>query len=173
VSTLDVVLLRGAAADDLDAVAALFLACWRQSYRGVLPEAVVELYDEVRARDLWQRSFAGLAAGREIVVAELPDHTIAGVATVGEDPDRPRSGHVYSLYVHPHAQGQGVGARLLSAAVERLEACGFAEASLWVFEANVRGRAFYERLGWHPDGATRVEPEYGEPECRLTRSLGG
>jgi ribosomal protein S18 acetylase RimI-like enzyme len=139
----------------------------------VLPDRVLELYDEVSARDLWQRSFAGAGEGREILVAEQPDHTIAGVAMVGEDPDRPRTGHVFSLYVHPRAQGQGVGTRLLSAAVERLQALGFSEASLWVFEANVRGRALYERLGWRADGASRVEPEYGQPESRLTRSLAG
>jgi ribosomal protein S18 acetylase RimI-like enzyme len=96
-----------------------------------------------------------------------------GIVTLGKDPDRPRTGHIYSLYVHPEAQGQGVGARLVSAAIDGLESLGYSEASLWVFEANVRGRAFYKRLGWRPDGASRVEPEFGERESRLTRALAG
>jgi ribosomal protein S18 acetylase RimI-like enzyme len=165
--------LRSASADDLEGVAALFLSCWRQSYRGVLPDRVVELYDPVGARDLWQRSFAAQADGREVIVAERPDHAIVGVVTMGGDPDHPRTGHIYSLYVHPEAQGQGIGARLVSAAIDRLESLGFSEASLWVFAVNVRGRAFYERLGWRPDGTSRVEPEYGEREVRLIRSLAG
>lgn len=165
--------IRRASADDLDAVAALFLACWRRSYRGVLPDRVVDLYDPVSARDLWQRSFADAPDGREVVLAERPDRTIVGVVTMGEDPGRPGVGHIFSLYVHPEAQGQGIGARLVSVAEDRLASSGYAEASLWVFEANVRARAFYERLDWRPDGNHRVEPEYGECESRLTRSLRG
>ena len=41
------------------------------------------------------------------------------------------------------------------------------QATLWVFEANATARAFYLRHGWEPDGGTRVEPEFGEPEVRL------
>ena len=36
---------------------------------------------------------------------------------------------------------------LMLALSESLIANGFANAGLWVFEANVRARAFYERLG--------------------------
>jgi hypothetical protein len=56
-------------------------------------------------------------------------------------------------------------------AVERFRAAGLATASLWVFEANTGARAFYGHLAWLPDGARRIEPEYGEPEVRLTRSV--
>lgn len=31
------------------------------------------------------------------------------------------------------------------------------EVLLWVFERNADGRAFYERLGWRPDGASQVD----------------
>ncbi len=31
--------------------------------------------------------------------------------------------------------------------------CGFAPLVLWVIEANLRGRQFYERSGWRVDGA--------------------
>ncbi len=165
------VTLRRAAPDDLDAVAALFLACWRQSYRGVLPDRLVELFDPVSARDLWRRSMASATTDREVIVAERADGTIVGVVTVGEDPDSPGTGHVFSLYVGPEAQERGIGTRLLSAAVDRLASRGFTRASLWVFEANGRARAFYERMGWRADGTSRVEPEFAEPESRLTRSL--
>ena len=163
--------LRRAAPGDLDAIAELFLACWRQSYRGVLPDRLIELYDPDSARDLWRRSFAGPKTDRDVFVAERADGTIVGVVTMGEDPDHPGIGHVFSLYVAPEAQERGIGTRLLSAAVDRLTSRGFTEASLWVFEANARGRAFYERMGWRADGTSRVEPEYAEPESRLIRSL--
>ena len=42
----------------------------------------------------------------------------------------------------PDAQGGGVGRRLLTASVEWFRTEGVPEATLWVFEANRRGRAF-------------------------------
>jgi hypothetical protein len=37
-------------------------------------------------------------------------------------------------------------------ALDGLRAAGFATATLWVLEANARGRGFYEHMGWVPDG---------------------
>ncbi len=50
---------------------------------------------------------------------------------------------------------------------------GLAEGeTLEVFEANsLPARTFYALHGWLPDGATRVEPDFGEPEVRLRRSV--
>jgi GNAT superfamily N-acetyltransferase len=38
-----------------------------------------------------------------------------------------------------------------------LKAAGFATGALWVLEANRRARAFYDRQGWVPDGARKVD----------------
>jgi len=167
----DGVVLRTADEDDLGVIADLFLACWRTSYRDVLPPAVVARYGSASARDLWQRSLAEGPGDREVIVAERPDHSVVGVVALGRDPDRAGTGHIFSLYVHPDAQGLGVGGGLVSAAIGRFRADDLHQASLWVFEANTGARAFYERLGWLPDGSIRVEREYGEPEIRLTRSV--
>jgi ribosomal protein S18 acetylase RimI-like enzyme len=167
----DRITLRVAEAGDLGAIADLFLACWRTSYRGVLPPDVIARFGPAEARDLWQRSFVEDASEREVVVAEGVDGRLLGVVALGPEPDDPSTGHVYSLYVHPQAQGLGIGSRLMADAVERFVSEGLSRASLWVFEANAGGRAFYERLGWRASGMVRVEPEYGEPELRLSRSL--
>jgi hypothetical protein len=37
-------------------------------------------------------------------------------------------------------------------ALDDLRAAGFGRATLWVLEANARGRGFYEHTGWAPDG---------------------
>jgi ribosomal protein S18 acetylase RimI-like enzyme len=171
VKRVDEAVLRAADADDVEAIANLFLACWRTSYRDVLPPRVMGMYGPSSARDLWRRSLEAGSGERRVVVVERIDGSILGVLAMGRDPDHPALGHVFSLYVHPGAQGLGIGARLMSAADERFRADALPEASLWVFEANTGGRAFYERLGWLADGTKRVEPEYGEPELRLTRSL--
>lgn len=162
--------LREATPDDLDPVAALFLRCWRESYATVLPAHVIDVFDEAGALRLWRRALVTPPAGTRGVVA-LDDDRVVGVIRMGRDPDQPAIGHVFSLYVHPSAQGAGVGRRLIGEAHAWFAAQGLAEATLWVFEANTPARTFYALHGWLPDGGTRVEAEFGEPELRLRRSI--
>ena len=53
--------------------------------------------------------------------------------------------------------GLGGGRRLLDTAKASLKAAGFAAAALWVLETNLAARRFYERQGWTPDGAHKVD----------------
>ena len=161
--------LREAAAADLEAVATLFLRCWR-GYADVLPERVIGLFDEAGARELWRRALATPRPHSRGVVA-VEGVRVLGAIRMGHDPDEPGVGHVFSLYVDPAAQGGGVGGRLLAEADRWFGSEGLAEATLWVFEANLRARTFYARHGWEPDGGSRVEPEFGEPEVRLRHRI--
>ncbi|MFN8520169.1 MAG: GNAT family N-acetyltransferase [Chloroflexota bacterium] len=162
--------VREATAADVDAVVALFLRCWRESYAEVLPPTAIEVFDEAGAVELWRRALVTPRPGTRGVVAVEGDRVV-GIARMGRDPDEPDAGHVFSLYVDPRAQGGGVGRRLLDEAVAWLGSAGVTTATLWVFEANRRARSFYALGGWLPDGGTRVEPEFGEPEVRLRRTL--
>ena len=80
-------------------------------------------------------------------------------------------GLIHSLYVAPHAHGEGVGSRLLTAASDALIAAGSVTAYLWVFLDNAPSVRFYRHRGWLPDGRTRVQEEFGEPEIRLATTL--
>jgi ribosomal protein S18 acetylase RimI-like enzyme len=160
------VAVRPAVAGDLDAVVGTFLACWHGSYRGLLPPDVRAMYTADSARRLWRRApLSGL------LVAEVLQRGVLGVARFGADPQDPARGHVFSLYVHPDSQGLGLGRALLEAAVQRLAEAGHRAATLWVFADNTAARAFYTRQGWTPDGAARTEPAYRLPEVRLRRAL--
>lgn len=172
-TTEPAIVVREARPADLTAVAAVFLACWRDSYPSVLPPDVVGMYDEDAALALWRPALCCPRADAVVLVAEQTGRGILGIIRIGKDPDAPRTGHVFSLYVRPEAQGLGVGTRLLAVADDRFRDEGAHEATLWVFEANSAARRFYSSLGWRPDGAKRVEPQFGEPEVRLRRTPGG
>jgi hypothetical protein len=47
---------------------------------------------------------------------------------------------------------------------------GHAPAHLWVFENNPRGQALYAKSGFSPDGNSKVDPDTGIWEQRLTRN---
>ncbi|MCP3459466.1 MULTISPECIES: N-acetyltransferase [unclassified Bradyrhizobium] len=53
-----------------------------------------------------------------------------------------------NLHVRPQARGQGIGEQLFRAAAAQLSSMATgAGLHLWVFEANIGGVRFYERLG--------------------------
>ncbi len=62
-----------------------------------------------------------------------------------------RHGHVEVLAVAPHAQGRGVARALMAAAESWAQARGDAFITLNVFDANVRARGIYARLGYRPE----------------------
>ncbi|WP_337001485.1 MULTISPECIES: GNAT family N-acetyltransferase [unclassified Microbacterium] len=155
--------VRPATPDDLSGVLEVFLACWRESYRGVLPDAAIDAMTDERAEALWRRVLADPVGA--VLVAER-DGGIVGItryaATPGEDGRI--DGAVHSLYVSPRAHGGGIGGALLARATHALRDAGADAATLWVFAANLPSIGFYEAKGWYPDGATRTQSEFGEPE---------
>ncbi len=169
------VTVRPAEVRDLNQVVDVFLGCWRETYAAVLPRRLVDAMTDESARELWARAAQESAPGDLLVALgagrEVPDGhpQVVGVARLGDVVDG--TGHLASLYVSPQAQGLGVGRRLMEAALTRLAAAGATSATLWVFRDNAPSIAFYRHLGWAPDGHERTQPEFGEPELRLSRSL--
>lgn len=159
------IVLREASLDDLDQVVEVFLACWRGSYAAVLPEALVASMSDEQADALWRRVLASTTGTTVVAVA---DGRILGLTRF--DTSGPQ-GAVHSLYVSPEAQGLGLGTRLLDYANAAFLAAGQTSAELWVFAANAPSVAFYGSRGWLPDGTTRVEEQFGEPELRLRKQL--
>ncbi len=157
--------LRVAGPRDLAGVTRVFLDCWRRSYLRVLPEPAITAMTDERAEAIWRRALAS-SDGR-VVVAES-DGDLVGVTryTAGLT-----EGAVHSLYVSPDAQGMGLGSLLLDDAVATFRSEHLASAALWVFAANSAALGFYGSRGWLPDGGTRVEEGFGEPELRLRKAL--
>lgn len=156
--------LREARPDDLDGVVAVFLDCWRQSYRGVLPDRLVDHMTDEAAYDLWGRALSDTDATVVIAVRDV----VLGVTRYALDG---ATGQVHSLYVSPDARGLGLGRRLLDRAAADLAAAQATSASLWVFADNAPSIGFYGACGWLPDGVTRVQDEFGEPEIQLRKAL--
>lgn len=152
--------LRAATATDARAVAEVHFAGWAWAYRGVLPDEVVSARTVEDREGQWRVGFSSdRRDGGGGLVAEGPAGRIVGFAAFGPaaaehavDPP-PRSGEVYAIYLLEEAAGRGIGRRLLSAAVDRLRDNGYDHAVLWVLATNSRARRFYERAGWHADGA--------------------
>ncbi len=167
------VAVRRATVADTDAVGRLHVDAWRWAYDGLVDAAELAALDPAARAAMWRRVVErGLSA---VFVAER-DGSLAGFASCGasRDDDTPDAGELYALYVEPAAYRTGVGAALMRAVLTELAARGHAGAVLWVLDGNARGRTFYQRWGWQPDGATKDEPNGDGPplhELRYARPL--
>ena len=159
--------LRAGVPEDAAGLAAVFVSAWRDSYPGIVADAILEALDEREIAD-WLRTLIA-ADGSTMTVAEAGSHELVGFCRHGGDPDDGRRGHVYSLYVAPGAGGRGLGRRLLAHALDDLQQRRLDPVTLWVFERNEPALRLYASFGFAPDGGRRVKPEYGADEIRLRR----
>lgn len=131
--------MRRATAEDAEAIAAIWLAGWRESHAGHVPEALVAARTPA--------SFRSRAAQRiDDAIVAVADATLAGFAMVAGD-------EVEQVYVDGAQRGTGVAALLLDEAQRLVAAAGHHTAWLAVIASNARARRFYERHGWTDDGA--------------------
>jgi len=84
------------------------------------------------------------------------------------DPDDRPAGLLGVLAVEPAAQGAGLGAALYERAIVRLQTAGVSAAVVWLFDEDGHARGFYERRGWHADGATGTIAEASALRYRHT-----
>jgi len=164
--------IRVAERADAAEVARVHVATWQVAYGNVFaPELLAKLDAGARTAQ-WQRI---LAARENHDLVAVEHGRVVGFASLGpsRDTDAASHGELYALYVHPLHWGTGVASDLMAAAVEALQEAGFAEAILWVLEANPRARRFYEREGWRHDGGVRELEFLGRPasEVRYRRTF--
>lgn len=121
---------RRAGAEDLDAIVAVNRASATVAFAPIFGDAP---YPEDGVR----RRYARLLADPEVQMF-VADGAYAAA----------RPGHVEALYVVPEAWGTGLADELYAA----IDVVAGTPATLWVLEANERGRRFWERRGWRPTG---------------------
>ena len=101
------------------------------------------------------------------------EHSVVGVARIGQDIQDPLRGHLFSLYVHPDLAGRGIGKSLLKNAIERLHVKGFSEITLWVFKSNSSALGLYEKEGFAVTGIERIDERWKIPEIQMLQTSKG
>jgi L-amino acid N-acyltransferase YncA len=137
---------RAAREADAQRIADIYIETWRTTYAGSVPDRVLIGMSNERQAIYWARAIKG--SGEIVSVAE-DDH--AGIVAVGSaGANRARgsqyAGEVYTLYVQPDFQNQGIGEQLLAHLFREIRARGMNSAVIWVLAANP-SRFFYETMG--------------------------
>lgn len=145
---------------DAEALARVHVAAWRETYRGLLPDAyLARMSEEAHARRFaWQL----LKPGPHDVTLALADRWgVQGYAQGG--PSRRRvaaEAEVATLYLLRSAQGRGLGRKLLAGTARALAAQGATSLVISVLRDNFAARGFYEHLGGEAE-PPRQEPGPG------------
>jgi ribosomal protein S18 acetylase RimI-like enzyme len=153
--------VRPATSEDARAIAEVRVETWRATYAGIVPQAVLDRMDVDRTTE---RVCGVLASDSHVHVVERPGGGVLGYAftSPARDDDAAGLGEIEAIYVRPDAQRRGLGSALLAAAAADLRDRGFEGLVLWVLTDNAPARAFYERVGFAPDGAARTLDFDGE-----------
>ncbi|MCB2222817.1 MAG: GNAT family N-acetyltransferase [Actinobacteria bacterium] len=164
--------VRIATTEDGPAIAAVQVAAWNATYRGLLPDHVI---DQMRVEDRGPQWAGRIGAGTTVLLA-VEDGRVAGFCALAAS-DEEGAGEVTAMYARPDARGRGHGRRMMAGALEWFRSEGFGTAVLWVLDTNRIGREFYEKAGWVPDGASKVDEVFGEPvhhvRYRIDLTTGG
>lgn len=159
---------------DAAEVAALHLQVWRDTYAGMCSQDYLDAMQLQPRIAGWE---ARIAAGADAVgpdgivrrarlAVHAPTGRFAGFCTVGSgrDEQRPVEQELTSLNVLAQFHGTGVARQLVE------QTLGEAAAYLWVVRENTRAQAFYRKLGFVVDGATKRDDELECDEIRMLRA---
>ena len=166
---------REAGIADAEAIGALHVAAWRESYATLLPATLLDGLSAGASAAQWRAALADPEGfGRTtILVAESGGRIIGfGACCDQRDPalaEQGFGGEFGAIYVLRNHQRGGVGSALMRLMARSLLDRGRSAASLWVLRDNGPARAFYERLGAAPvaereavlSGAVLRESGYG------------
>lgn len=147
--------VRDARPDDLPALRDLAERAFRSAFAAQNDPADLEAY----VRDAFDPARLGAEVedpATQYVVAES-DGALVGYAALRKGEveacvSGPTPLEIQRIYAAPETIGQGVGAALMHACLDRAQRLGFETVWLGVWEENARAIAFYERWGFRTVG---------------------
>jgi ribosomal protein S18 acetylase RimI-like enzyme len=155
---------------DATAIAVVHVESWMAAYAGLIPDRVLsQRTNWARREAFWREQLAREASDpnnpTRTWVAEDEAGQVAAFVMAGparhEAGDPPAAaayaGEVFAVYVHPRAQGDGMGKALMQVAAADLAARTLMGLLVWCLESNVQARGFYERLGGQVIGRRDVD----------------
>ena len=155
---------------DVPRIAEIHVYGWRSAHRGIVSDD--HLFNKMLVSERIKR--LEQAFHNDITETYVfDDGIIKAFLTIGacRDDDKSGSFELWGIYVDPFMQRQGVGTQLVEYCERQAAERGFKEVCLWVLAENQTSRAFYESLGYSPDGAEKLLEHLSAIEVRYSKTL--
>jgi GNAT superfamily N-acetyltransferase len=164
------IVIRPALAEDAEAIARVRVDSWRETYRGMIPQAYLDAMQLETSRAMWEKVLAAGSPAVGVFVAERGTEIIG--FSSGNRLAQPKHGfdsELSAIYIRREFQHAGIGRRLVAQIARSQRALGASGLIVWVIAGNKAARTFYERLGaelvieqpFQWDGMDLVEAGYG------------
>jgi ribosomal protein S18 acetylase RimI-like enzyme len=164
------IVIRPARADDAEAIARVRVDSWRETYRGMIPQAYLDAMKLEESRALWEKVLTAGSKAVSVLVAESGAQIVGfGSGNMLAELKHGFDAELSAVYVRREFQRAGIGRRLVVETALSLRARGAGSLIVWVIAGNKSARTFYERLGadlvveqaFQWDGMDLVEAGYG------------
>ncbi len=146
--------VRPATIDDATEIARVQTKSWQSSYRGILPDSILDTMDPAR-RINQRREILADHGALNLVAYDTTHGDIVGFANAG--PSRRQGqlvGELYEIYILDRAKRYGLGRELFEVVTDWCRARHMATMIIWVLENNAHARRFYEAMGGQVSGRT-------------------
>jgi ribosomal protein S18 acetylase RimI-like enzyme len=149
--------VRPATLDDVFDVAEIQINGWRTTYRGVMPDSVLENLDLLTSAAGWEAQLRRRSLSMNVVMAGL---RVVGFAAYGAPRDtdsEAQTEELYALYIASDSQRMGAGSALLNGLLSAAKERGTRKLTLWVAEGNQAALSFYAKHQLLPDGTRKLD----------------
>jgi len=138
-------IIRCATVEDARGIAAVQVASWRSTYRGIVPDSVLDGMGVEQGAARW---VGNLSSGRSVTHVAEGDSGVCGFVSWGpaREPVGEFDGELWALYLADENHGLGLGRKMVEVAARELLAAGYHSMIVWALQENP-AVGFYKRLG--------------------------
>lgn len=154
--------VRPALPSDAAAVASVQVLSWQSTYRGMIPDSVLDNLSVEARTSAWERDIPAVG-----VWVGLIDEQVVGFAAAGPSREPDATFELYAIYVLSSEWGTPLGYELAKAALGDEQ-----DVIVWVLDENERARRFYERFGFRADGVVKTDVMAGAALNEVRYRLG-
>lgn len=139
--------IRAGAIADAAEIARVQTTSWKTSYRGILPDAVLDTMDPAR-RVAMRREILRDPLALNLVAYDTTHRDLVGFCNAGPSRrDGARVGELFEIYIVDRAKRFGLGRELFESVASWCRARRMSSLIIWVLENNHHARRFYEAMG--------------------------
>ncbi len=139
--------IRFAAMNDAAAIALVQTSSWQTSYRGILPDSILDTMNADR-RVSMRREILLDSNALNLVAYDSTHRDLVGFCNAG--PSRREGaavGELYEIYIVDRAKRFGLGREMFERVTDWCRANRMSQMIVWVLDNNHHARRFYEAMG--------------------------
>ncbi len=147
--------IRNATLDDVGALAEIHVEAWEATYRGILPDEMIDTRDLELRKRTWREHLENLASPEHVRVGVLNGRVVAFTDFGGPSPDDPGVLDGRTLYMRTETQGMGIGSHMRADYVRTAKELGYHTITFWIVKENEQAQRFYAGSEWERTGGER------------------